>query len=146
MIFHSATNGLMLNIAPAHTIKKNTIVNTSQNLLISITLICVKIRTNLAQTKQKKKLKKNWWCTNTKLLHSVVLKCVGVTKWCRKKCIYKKVWVSREKAGRITTPPPTYNNIMSHTIILNRVGNILLKIVVVLRYVVIHTHVIKNHW
>jgi hypothetical protein len=46
---------LMLNIAPAHTMKKNTIVNTSQNFDTSITLICVNIRTNLAQTKHKKK-------------------------------------------------------------------------------------------
>jgi len=58
MIFHNATNGLMLNIAPAHTIKINTTVNISQNLLTSITLICVNIRTNLAQTKHKKKIKK----------------------------------------------------------------------------------------
>lgn len=101
MTFHNATNGLMLNIAPAHTMKKNTIVNTSQNFDTSITLICVNIRTNLAQTKQKKKnkikigdkLQKNfdttkkicatknrhkqiWWCTNKNLLHSVVLNCV----------------------------------------------------------------------
>ena len=57
MTFHNATNGLMLNIAPAHTMKKNTIVNTSQNFDTSITLICVNIRTNLAQTKHKKKTK-----------------------------------------------------------------------------------------
>jgi hypothetical protein len=57
MTFHNATNGLMLNIAPAHTMKKNTIVNTSQNFDTSITLICVNIRTNLAQTKHKKKNK-----------------------------------------------------------------------------------------
>ena len=57
MIFHSATNGLMLNNAPTHTIKINTTVNTFQKILISITLICVKIQTNLAQTKHKKKNK-----------------------------------------------------------------------------------------
>ena len=57
MTFHNATNGLMLNIAPAHTMKKNTIVNTSQNFDTSITLICVNIRTNLAQTKHTKKNK-----------------------------------------------------------------------------------------
>jgi hypothetical protein len=48
---------LMLSTEPNHTIKINTTVNTFQKILISITLICVKIQTNLAQTKHKKKNK-----------------------------------------------------------------------------------------
>ena len=109
MTFHNATNGLMLNNAPAHTIKKNTTVNTCQNLLISITLICVKIQTNLAQTKHKATTLSSTKLRSTKL--SVVVK----------KCVDKKVCLGREKAGRVATPQSPYNRWMSHTIILNRV-------------------------
>ena len=50
--------------------------------------------------------KKFWLFTNKKLLHSLVLQSVDVTKWCSKKCFDKKSVDARNEGGmeRNTNP------------------------------------------
>jgi hypothetical protein len=81
---------LTLNNAPAHTIKINTTVNTFQKILISITLICVKIQTNLAQTKHKKK-------TKLKLVLSYEKILTQPKKFVRQKIVTNKFGCSQTK-------------------------------------------------